>query len=394
MSSHYFFNAAIQLPQGSNIALENTLGNKVYLDSNSSMLSSYNLVLPSSAGLNGQALITDGNGNLYFDNVTNEITSLSSNIISNSVSGDLLFTTDLGNTTISANGIDTTLSLLNNNDGAGIIISSKQNKPIDTNDLSNISVLIRETECNVLSNLNVLGNLVVLNNSLIELFKINNLTGSLESNTSVTSNSSTTGAIVLRNNGGLGVGGNVNIAQRLTVNGISTINNSTNSNTFNDGSLVVTGGVGIAKDLNIGGSLNLTSNLDVTGRTLLDGFTSINNKFLLGIDIFNDSTILITDLWNGSNTATNKHLLLSTGNSLFSSSGNYDNGLMLNLFFTNTNNATANIDFGLSKLYCGSGTARYLVFNQTGQSASLVYIDDQVSGTSGWRIINTGGQIY
>lgn len=49
-----------------------------------------------------------------------------------------------------------------------------------------------------------------------------------------------------------------------TFTGVQTISDTTNSTTFNNGALIVAGGVGIAKDVNISGSLNITGLLTVT----------------------------------------------------------------------------------------------------------------------------------
>ena len=136
--------------------------------------------------------------------------------------------------------------------------------------------------------------------------------------------------------------------------------------------------------------------MNVTGATTLSGQTNVNNKMIVAVDEFLDSVGSATDIWNGSNLSTNKHVMSdATSLSNYSSSGSYTTGQLMNIFYTNNSggSASANIDFGASSLYSGSGTARYLVFNSTGQSASLVYID--ASGSNdGWRIINTGAQVF
>tara|TARA_B100001093_G_scaffold516938_1_gene597025 strand:- start:470 stop:1366 length:897 start_codon:yes stop_codon:yes gene_type:complete len=48
------------------------------------------------------------------------------------------------------------------------------------------------------------------------------------------------------------------------------------------------------------------------------------------------------------------------------------------------------VDFGSNKLFAGSGKARYLKFNSSGQSASLVYIGE---GLNRWQVLNTGAAV-
>jgi predicted acyltransferase (DUF342 family) len=54
-------------------------------------------------------------------------------------------------------------------------------------------------------------------------------------------------------------------AGNVSVTGITTISNSTQNNTHNDGALVVTGGVGIGKNLYVSGSTTIAGNLTVLG---------------------------------------------------------------------------------------------------------------------------------
>lgn len=90
------------------------------------------------------------------------------------------------------------------------------------------------------------------------------------------STSTTTGALVV--DGGVGVGKNLNIGGNtvleqsllvmetatfdadVDVNGITTIQNNTQSNTKDDGALVVEGGVGIEGNLNVGGRIGMSGN--------------------------------------------------------------------------------------------------------------------------------------
>lgn len=64
------------------------------------------------------------------------------------------------------------------------------------------------------------------------------------------------------------------------------------------------------------------------------------------------------------------------------------NGQQLHIFFDNAGTNICRLDFGTNGLASGTGLARYLAFNVSGQSASMIYIH------SVWRLINTGALVY
>lgn len=71
-------------------------------------------------------------------------------------------------------------------------------------------------------------------------------------------------------------------------------------------------------------------------------------------------------------------------------STDFSDGQNINLFYKSTNvNASVAIDFGVNGLLSGSGNARTLTFNSSGQSANLTYLD----GISQFAINNVGGSI-
>jgi hypothetical protein len=51
----------------------------------------------------------------------------------------------------------------------------------------------------------------------------------------------------------------------VNIGGITTISNSTDSTTFNNGALIVEGGLGVQKSVNIGGNLDVTGNISIAG---------------------------------------------------------------------------------------------------------------------------------
>ena len=203
-----------------------------------------------------------------------------------------------------------------------------------------------------------------------------------------------------------------------------TINDSTQSTNTLSGALVVGGGVGIASNVNVGGNVNITQKVVIndstesssittgalqvlggigaSGSLFTGGNLSVTKQVVYSVDSFTSTSIVstaATPLWSGSASATIKHLLPPTNAAQYyhaNTSISYVTGQHMDIFFTRpaaNTIATANIDFGSSNLYSGTGAAQYLVFTQPGQSASLVYLggDDSVKG---WRIINTGAQVY
>lgn len=143
------------------------------------------------------------------------------------------------------------------------------------------------------------------------------------------------------------------------------------------GALVVAGGLGIGQDVHTGGNI------------------AVGARLIHAIDNFVESAVT-QELWVGANTATMKHLVISAGwTANFTCTTAQPNGTRMDVFFTgNATGAAANLDFGAPQLYTGGGLAQYLVFTTKGQSASLVYITNSNPALSGWRIINSGAQVY
>jgi enhancing lycopene biosynthesis protein 2 len=207
-------------------------------------------------------------------------------------------------------------------------------------------------------------------------------------NSTTQSTSASTGALIVSGGAGIAsnvnVGGNLNVTNNTVLSSNLTVSGTTQSSSATTGALIVSGGVGIAKNTYIGGNL------------------SVAGQVLYNVDSITSTSIVSTNattLWSDTLNASIKHLLPPTNATQFyhsNTSLTYNAGQHMDIFFTRpaaNTSATANIDFGSSNLYSGSGTAQYLVFTQPGQSASLIYLggDDSVKG---WRIINTGAQVY
>ncbi|MBX2928055.1 MAG: hypothetical protein KF852_09490 [Saprospiraceae bacterium] len=101
-------------------------------------------------------------------------------------------------------------------------------------------------------------------------------------NNTTQSNTKDDGAVIVE--GGVGIeknvniGGNTEVDGTLGVDGISTFKNSTQSTTKDDGAVVVEGGVGVEKNLNVGGNTSLGGSLDVGGVLTVTNTTESTTK--------------------------------------------------------------------------------------------------------------------
>ena len=121
--------------------------------------------------------------------------------------------------------------------------------------------------------------------ALVAQFGNVSLTGVLTSTNATDSTTTTTGAVKIA--GGVGIVKNANIGGNLAVSG------STDSTTVTSGAVVVAGGVGIAKNLNVGGNVRLgnagTDTVYITGDLVVEGNTSLSTTSVTIADI-NDIT--------------------------------------------------------------------------------------------------------
>jgi hypothetical protein len=113
---------------------------------------------------------------------------------------------------------------------------------------------------NANSRLDVSGTLNVSGNSTFTSVNISGLgvTGTSTFTNTTESTSTSNGSIVV--SGGVGIAKNLNVGQQITTSGLgvtgtSTFTNTTESTSTSNGSIVVSGGVGIAKNLNVAGYL-------------------------------------------------------------------------------------------------------------------------------------------
>jgi hypothetical protein len=126
------------------------------------------------------------------------------------------------------------------------------------------------------------------------------------------SNSTDTGAVVIRH--GLGVGGNVNVGGNFVTTGTAYIWSTLNSTSTFTGALVVQGGVGIGQDVNIGGNLettgtvyiwsNLNSMSTTTGSLVVGGGVGLGGDVYIGGTLFYSNTLDIISTQNSTSTTT------------------------------------------------------------------------------------------
>lgn len=134
-------------------------------------------------------------------------------------------------------------------------------------------------------------------------------------------------------------------------------------------------------------TLDVNGNLDVNGihldsvlTTDHTTITSTNSGSPNALTISSADTIVF-DISGHSNTNT---YYGSIGNG----SGTASSGQKLNLIFQNSNEKLR-IDFGVGKLGTGGGMAQYLTFTNSGQSASLIWLQTLAR----WQILNTGAAV-
>jgi len=262
---------------------------------------------------------TSLNGNLYINSSTPS---------TNSTTGALIITGGVGiggninitrNSTVNGNifmpmlsstAFLNTVNITGNNYNALYVIGSSilngnlslygQETIYNTTDSSGIGTgaLIINGGLGISKTVNIGGNLFITKNSLftgsVGVLSDTSLNGNLFINSTVSSNNSTTGAVIIT--GGIGIGGNINIGKNTTVNGslnvISDtslngnlfINSSTPSTNYTTGAVIISGGVGI------NGNMNIAQNMNINGSINMISGSSIANLNNIIITSTNDST--------------------------------------------------------------------------------------------------------
>lgn len=362
--------AAVVLNGGIGVAKNAYVGGNVFVTSavESTSVASGALIVSGGAGINSN-LNVGGNVNITNNAIMSSNLTVSGTIEStNTGSGSLVIAGGAGiakNVNIGGNLSVTNTTTLNGNVNVQIATQSTG---------TGSGALVISGGVGIGANVNIGGNINVTNNAVMS----NNLTV----NGTTQSTNTTSGSLVIA--GGAGIASNLNVGGNVNITNAVTINSSTESSGITSGALQVLGGIGASGSINTGGNLSVSKQVVYS----VDNFTTVTNV-----------TNAALALWSGTATATIKHLQPPTNEAQYyhsNTSITYTTGQHMDVFFTRpaaNTSATANIDFGSSNLYSGTGTAQYLVFTQPGQSASLVYLGGADS-IKGWRIINTGAQVY
>lgn len=188
---------------------------------------------------------------------------------------------------------------------------------------------------------------------------------------------------------------NTNINSEVNITGNIQISGSNNLN-FNNTSANISSSSSGVLDIK-------ATNVNVSGTTTINNKVTLSKKIVVGVDTITTSTTNVSariELITSSLDASSKSIILpdniDNGQIVYYNCNlGSETGELLNIFYYNANaSGSANIDFGASNIYGGSGAGRYLVFNGNGQSSQLMYIHHSSPTISGWRIINSGADFY
>ena len=395
-----YFSAPIQIPNAKSLTLSDADNSANVSIKPSDTTTSYQMELPSAIGSATQVLTINSVSG------TDKAVLAWSSVAAGSVAADDIttgdadvnITTSTGNVIVNAPTGDFVALRINNSNVVSVENSKATITPTTQSTSTATGALVVSGGVGVASNLYVGGNVFVTDATTLS--STLGVTGVTTLSDVTEASSTSTGALVV--SGGVGVasnlhvGGNVfvtnatTLSSTLDVTGVTNLNDTTTSTNTTTGALIVDGGVGIAENVNVGGTLSVTGETTLTDNATASSNLSVSKKFIVGVDTFTNlssSDTARTNLFNGSNAASVKHIDLNTISTLY---GNVDAGVAgetLNLFFDNDLSGSANIDFTSGGLYAGSGLAQYLVFTNSGQSASLIYVGGK------WRIINTGATV-
>ena len=398
-----YFNAPVQIPNAKSLTLADADNSATLQLKPNDTTTSYTIEFPASLGNNNQVLSITSNVGSKAELVWSDV-SVSSIAADNITTGgsNVNITTSTGNVTVGAPS-DSNIAL--QIDDTNVIFLNSSSVQFSQNAVPAISDGAALGTSSLMWSDLFLASAGVINfdnGDMTLTHSANNLTvagGTLTSSGRVLVDDSTDATTTtdgsLQTDGGLSVAlsifngtsatlasasGTVTMgsttAATVSASGIVNVNNTTEATTTTDGSLQTDGGLSVVKSAVIGGNV------------------AIENKLTFGMDRFTSlgaTTGARSNLFATSNVSSIKSIEINASAS-FASIPSGANGQMLHLFYTNNASGNTQIDFGANNLYAGSGTAQYLEFTQTGQSATLVYINND-NGVGGWRIINTGATV-
>ena len=392
-----YFGGTLRIPYNGGLTFPDATGNTVVLQANTTINSPYTLVLPDTDGTNGQLLQTNGSGALSWSSgasstvAADDIEPGDSQVNISTTSGDIYLDAPSGRAVYIS--IDGTIRAGFNNtvldvgpsikSGTSFTPSVNDGATLGTTSLSFSDLFLasgavvnfNNGDITMTHSLNALtvngGSLVMANDRRIHL-----------RNQNTTIHSSVDGRLALTATNMLDINSSlISLTGAIETNSTFNSSNVTQSTSTTTGAITTDGGMGVSKNLHVGGNV------------------SVGDSFTLSVDNFTEDSDRF-DLFSTGNLATVKNITISSSSIITDSF--YDcnaapagSGTLVHLFFANDSEtpSTANISFTNSNLFTGSGVGNYLVFDQTGQSASLIYLAGE-GLVDGWRIVNVGGQVF
>lgn len=449
-----YFGGPLTIPQSTALQLENSLGNLVSIQASSSSFTNYTLTLPLNDGDSGQYLQTNGSGVLSWQTVSggggdassieaSNITLGTSNVLVSTNSGEVRINAPSGESVqlqinnsniaaITGTGVEITGALTPSTADGGALGSSTlywsdiyladeaviylgDDQEVTLTHVHNTGLLLnsdrqlqfRDSTEYINSSTN--GVLDLVAGTSVNVAATLNVTGTVTATVAITpdtADGATLGTTSLEwsdlymadgANIYLGADQDVILTHEpdagLTLQGSSKLH-------FND----TTANISSASSGNL--SVNATTEVEIVTSTLdiqsddttVSGNIDVSGTFQLGVDTF-DYDGNKYDITGGSNVGSVKYIAISGDGQTaqyWCNAAPKGTGSIMHIFYMDAGDGTssANIDFSASNLYTGGGTVNYLYFNQTGQSAHLIYIADAVNDKNGWRIINVGGQVF
>ena len=198
---------------------------------------------------------------------------------------------------------------------------------------------------------------------------------------STDASSSTTGTLIVT--GGVGVAKKLHVGTDLTVTSNTTLSGTTDASSSTTGAVIVTGGVGIAKKLYVGTDLNVTTNTTLSGTTdasssttgavIIAGGVGVAKKLYVGTDLNVGGNTTLTGELRGPSTFTIDPAVVGDDTGTVVIRGN----LQIDGLTTTINSTTLTVDdknIVLASNAPNSAAANGAGITIDGASANIVYL--------------------
>jgi len=339
---------SVQITSGTSMSSSYT-----WIFNNNGSLSGPFYTLPNYDGSNGQALITDGSGNITWGNVTaigsgGGISSLNGISYINYPEQSFAIGSSGTNFNIISSGSTHTFNLPAAGSGSSGIVTTGTQSFAGTKTFNNN--LIAQSDLNVTGATNLISAVGVSSSVNIS--------------------------------GGLGVTAATILRSTLQVSGVTTILNNTNTSSSTSGALIVSGGIGASGSLYVGSGANINSN-NISSTTTSSGLVFTANSLTTGTGAYINSNSLTTGKLLDISVSGNTAIGARVGVNVTVQGANANTGVTTYGIFTNnisTNTATniglgtfANGDNNNIPLRLGLSTSKYINFfiNSEGNGLTL-----------------------